>query len=176
MLSVVESVQPMKICPLFRLVVRSWLSHKTRHHAKTVLYGTGEKFNPMPLGVDITAPAEELFTHNVSSPAPLYHKTLIHPFHCPQSLTRPTYQSRPAASSSPVVYSQCLHRNPTQDDRPRKAGQVSPTITSSTAEPQTAATVSRPAAFRVRAPDAEDETVSAHVPERGDAAALVLDE
>jgi hypothetical protein len=127
-------------------------------------------------GVDITAPAEEPFIHNVPSPAPLHYKTLIPPFHRSQSLTGPTYHSRPAAPSSSVVYSQWLHRHPTQDNRPREAGQVSPTITSSTTEPQAAATVSRPAAVGVRTPGAEDETVSAHVPKRGDAAALVLDE
>ena len=127
-------------------------------------------------GVDITAPAEELFTHNVSSPAPLHCKTLIPPFHCSQSFTGPTCQSRPAAPGSPALYSQCLHCNPAQNHRPRKARQVSPTITSSTTEPQAAATVSWPATLGVRAPGAEDETVPAHVPERGDAAASVLDE
>jgi hypothetical protein len=127
-------------------------------------------------GVDITAPTEEPFTHNVSSPASLHYQTLIPPFHYSQSLTGPTYQSRPAAPGSTAVYSQCLHCNPAQDYRPRKARQVSPTITSSTTEPQAAATVSWPAALGVRAPGAEDETVPAHVPERGDPAALVLDE
>jgi hypothetical protein len=127
-------------------------------------------------GVDVTAPAEEPFTHNVSSPAPLYYETFIPPFYRSQTLTGPTYHSRPAGPSSSVVNSQCLHCNPTKDDRPREAGQVSPTITSSTTEPQATTTVSWPAAVGVRTPGAEDETVSAHVPERGDAAALVLDE
>jgi hypothetical protein len=70
----------------------------------------------------------------------------------------------------------CLDRRPTQDNRPREARQVPPAIASPTAEPEATATVPWAAALGARTAGAEDEEVSAYVPEQGDGAALVLDE
>jgi hypothetical protein len=122
---------------------------------------------------EATSTVQEAPRRNVSAIAPLDPSTLSHTFTLSQSLSRPL----PHRPLPPHLRPPCLlDRHPAQDDRAGEARQVPAAVAPAALEPPTTAPVSRAAALGAGKAGAEDEAVSAHVPQRGHAAALVLDQ
>ena len=117
--------------------------------------------------------------HNVSAIALLNPSALSPPSTLsqqPRSARLPR-RDRPSHLRPPHLCPPCLvDRHPAQGHPTREARQVPAAVTPATPTPQTAAPVSWAAALGAGKAGTEDETVSAHVPQRGNAAVLVLDQ
>lgn len=123
--------------------------------------------------VEVASTAQEASRRNVSAITTLNPSTLTHPSILSQPLDRPL----PHSHRRPHLRPPCLlDRHPAQDHHAREARQVPSAVAPAAPAPQATAPISRPAALGAGKADAEDEAVSAHVPQRGHGTALVLDQ